>query len=99
MVVGKNIRVLSEKDLTNIRWGDVDTTMVCQSTGAFLTDEKAVLHFKEGAKKVIMSAPSKDKTPTFVMGVNHHEYNSYMNIVYNASCTTMSLAPLAKILH
>ncbi len=70
-----------------------------ESTGKFLTTESAQVHLKSGAKKVIMSAPPKDDTPLFVYGVNHHEYQSNLNVVSNASCTTNCLAPLAKIIH
>jgi len=89
-----------KKDPSNIKWGDVGVNTVCDSTGAFLTEEKAKAHFKGGAKKVILSAPGKDKDcPTFVYGVNHKNYKAEQNIVSNASCTTNCLAPIAKIVH
>lgn len=97
---GKAIRVFNEKDPANIKWGDVGADIVCDSTGAFLSQEKAALHFKGGAKKVILSAPAKDKeTPTYVVGVNEKNYKASENIVSNASCTTNCLAPVAKIIN
>ena len=96
---GKKVHIFTEKDPGNIRWGDAGADIVCESTGAFLTEEKAAPHLKAGAKKVIMSAPSKDKTPMFVYGVNHENYKPEINILSNASCTTNCLAPLAKVVH
>ncbi|MCT4615424.1 MAG: type I glyceraldehyde-3-phosphate dehydrogenase [Marinifilaceae bacterium] len=93
------IRVTAERNPADINWGAVGVEYVVESTGLFLTKEKAEGHIKAGAKKVVMSAPSKDDTPMFVLGVNHKDYNNDMNIVSNASCTTNCLAPVAKILH
>jgi len=98
VVNGKAIRVTSEKDPANLKWNEVGAEAVIESTGLFLTDEKARLHIKAGAKKVVLSAPSKDATPMFVMGVNHKTYAG-QDIVSNASCTTNCLAPIAKVLH
>jgi len=98
VVNGKQIRVTAEKDPANLKWNEVGAEFVVESTGLFLTDEKARSHIKAGAKKVIMSAPSKDDTPMFVMGVNHKTYAG-QDIVSNASCTTNCLAPVAKVLH
>jgi len=98
VVNGKAIRVTSERDPANLKWGDVGATVVLESTGLFLTDEKARAHIKAGAKKVVMSAPSKDATPMFVMGVNQNTYKG-QDIVSNASCTTNCLAPVAKVLN
>ena len=94
----QRIRVSSEKKIENIKWGEVNADYIVDSTGLCLTNDLAKLHLKSGAKKVIMSAPSKDNTPMFVMGVNNKNYNSSMDIVSNASCTTNCLAPIVKIL-
>ena len=99
VVNGQTIRVTAEKDPANLKWNEVGAEYVVESTGLFLTKETAEKHIAAGAKKVVMSAPSKDDTPMFVMGVNHDEYKSNINIVSNASCTTNCLAPLAKVLH
>jgi len=99
VVDGNEIRVTSEKDPANLKWDEVGAEYVVESTGLFLTKEKAEGHIKAGAKKVVMSAPSKDDTPMFVMGVNHNEYTNDMQFVSNASCTTNCLAPVAKVLH
>jgi glyceraldehyde 3-phosphate dehydrogenase len=98
VVNGKTIRVTAEKDPANLKWGEVGAEVVIESTGLFLTQETAQKHIDAGAKKVVMSAPAKDDTPTFVMGVNHKELKANQNIVSNASCTTNCLAPIAKVL-
>ena len=98
-VNGKKIRVTNEKDPSKLNWSEVEAEYVIESTGLFLTKDSAKGHIKSGAKKVIMSAPSKDDTPMFVMGVNNKQYTNDMNFVSNASCTTNCLAPLAKVLH
>jgi glyceraldehyde 3-phosphate dehydrogenase len=98
VVNGKTIRVTAEKDPSNLKWGEVGAEVVIESTGLFLTQETAQKHIDAGAKKVVMSAPAKDDTPTFVMGVNHKELKADQNIVSNASCTTNCLAPIAKVL-
>ncbi|MEQ9467366.1 MAG: type I glyceraldehyde-3-phosphate dehydrogenase [Ekhidna sp.] len=99
IVNGQTIRVTSERNPADLKWGDVGAEYVVESTGLFLTKETAQGHIDAGAKKVVMSAPSKDDTPMFVMGVNHEKYTTDMNIVSNASCTTNCLAPIAKVLH
>jgi glyceraldehyde 3-phosphate dehydrogenase len=99
VVNGKEIRVTAERNPADINWGAVGADYVVEATGIFLTKEKAQGHIDAGAKKVVMSAPSKDDTPMFVMGVNHKEYKNDMNFVSNASCTTNCLAPVAKVLH
>ena len=98
-VNGEKIRVTNEKDPSKLNWSEVEAEYVIESTGLFLTKDSAKGHIKSGAKKVIMSAPSKDDTPMFVMGVNNKQYKSDMDFVSNASCTTNCLAPLAKVLH
>ena len=98
VVNGKNVRVTAERDPLNLKWHDVDVDVVVESTGLFLTDESARKHITAGAKKVVLSAPSKDDTPMFVMGVNNTEYTG-QDIVSNASCTTNCLAPIAKVLN
>lgn len=98
IVNGKKIRVTSERDPAQLNWSEVDTDVVVESTGLFLTKETASKHIEAGAKKVVMSAPSKDDTPMFVMGVNHNSYAGE-TIVSNASCTTNCLAPVAKVLN
>jgi len=98
IVNGKTIRVTSQRNPADLAWDAIDADVVIESTGLFLTDETARKHIEAGAKKVILSAPSKDATPMFVMGVNHNEYAG-QDLVSNASCTTNCLAPLAKVLN
>lgn len=98
MIDGKAIAVSNELDPAKIAWGDAGADYVVESTGKFLTKEGAEKHMTGGAKKVVMSAPSKDDTPMFVVGVNHTEYAGEA-IVSNASCTTNCLAPMAKVIH
>ena len=98
VVNGKTIRITSERDPAALMWNEVDVDVVVESTGLFLTKETAAKHIEAGAKKVVMSAPSKDDTPMFVMGVNQDSYAGE-TIVSNASCTTNCLAPLAKVLN
>ena len=99
IVNGKTIRVTAEKDPANLKWAEVGAEYVVESTGLFLSRDKAAGHLKAGAKRVVLSAPSKDDTPMFVMGVNHKNYKADMDIVSNASCTTNCLAPVAKVLN
>jgi glyceraldehyde 3-phosphate dehydrogenase len=98
IVNGRSIRISAERDPANLRWEDIGVHTVLESTGFFLTDELARKHIASGAKKVVLSAPSKDSTPMFVMGVNHSTYAG-QDIVSNASCTTNCLAPMAKVVH
>ena len=97
VVNGKKIRITAEMDPANLKWNEVGAEVVVESTGFFLTDESARKHIQAGAKKVIMSAPSKDATPMFVYGVNHETYAG-QDIISNASCTTNCLAPISKVL-
>jgi len=98
VVNGKAIRVTAEKDPANLKWNEIGAEYVVEATGLFLTKEKAQAHINAGAKRVIMSAPSKDDTPMFVYGVNHKLYKGE-NMISNASCTTNCLAPVAKVLN
>ena len=100
IINGKRIKVYSESDAASIPWDDCGAEYIIESTGAFNTTEKAGGHLVHGAKKVVLSAPSKDSiTPTFVMGVNHKNYTPDMDVVSNASCTTNCLAPMVKVVH
>ncbi|MBI9063535.1 MAG: type I glyceraldehyde-3-phosphate dehydrogenase [Marinilabiliaceae bacterium] len=99
IVNGDVVRVTAERNPADINWGAVGAEYVVESTGLFLTEETAQGHIAAGAKKVVMSAPSKDATPMFVMGVNNKEYKNDMTFVSNASCTTNCLAPIAKVLN
>ncbi|URJ30397.1 type I glyceraldehyde-3-phosphate dehydrogenase [Candidatus Blochmannia vicinus (nom. nud.)] len=98
IINNKVVNYTSQKDPKNLHWKDFDVDVVTESTGIFLTQEKAHGHISSGARKVILTAPAKDDTPMFVMGVNNHLYNGE-KIVSNASCTTNCLAPLAKVIH
>jgi len=99
VVNGNEIRVSAERNPADLKWNEVGAEYVVESTGLFLTKESAQGHLDAGAKKVIMSAPSKDDTPMFVMGVNNKSYTNDMDMVSNASCTTNCLAPIAKVLN
>jgi glyceraldehyde 3-phosphate dehydrogenase len=99
IVNGREIPVFSQRNPADLPWGKVGAEYVVEATGLFLSKEKAQGHIDAGAKRVIMSAPSKDDTPMFVMGVNNDKYTSDMTFVSNASCTTNCLAPIAKVLH
>ena len=100
IVNGKKIKAYAEMNPENIPWKDSGAEYIAEATGVFTSADKAGAHFKGGAKKVVITAPAKDKeTPMFVMGVNHEKYTKDMNVVSNASCTTNCLAPLAKIIH
>ena len=99
VVNGKKIRVTAEKDPNNLKWNEVGAEYIVESTGLFLSKDTANAHLNAGAKKVVLSAPSKDDTPMFVMGVNHNELKDDVHIFSNASCTTNCLAPLAKVVH
>jgi glyceraldehyde 3-phosphate dehydrogenase len=99
VVNGSTIRVTAERDPANLKWNEVAAEYVVESTGLFLTLDTAQKHIDAGAKRVILSAPAKDETPTFVMGVNNKTYSKDMTIVSNASCTTNCLAPIAKVLN
>lgn len=98
VVNGKTIRVTAERDPANLKWNEIGVDVVVEATGLFLTDEKARKHIEAGAKKVVMTGPSKDSTPMFVNGVNFDSYAG-QDIVSNASCTTNCLAPIAKVLN
>lgn len=99
VVNGETIRVTAERNPADINWGAKDVDMVVESTGFFLTKEKADLHLQAGAKKVILSAPAKDDTKMFVFGVNHKELTKDYNVISNASCTTNCFTPILKVLH
>ena len=98
IVNGKTVRITAERDPANLKWNEINADYIVESTGLFLTDETARKHIAAGAKKVVLSAPSKDDTPMFVMGVNNDSYAG-QDIVSNASCTTNCLAPIAKVLN
>ncbi|MGP1958172.1 MAG: type I glyceraldehyde-3-phosphate dehydrogenase [Arsenophonus sp.] len=98
IVNGKTIRCTTEENPSNLKWNDVGIDVVVEATGIFLTDKEARKHIAAGAKKVVLTGPSKDDTAMFVMGVNHNTYSG-QNIISNASCTTNCLAPLAKIIN
>jgi len=98
IVNGKTVRVTTERDPANLKWNKIEAEYVVESTGAFLTKEKAEAHIQAGAKRVDMSGPPKDDTPMFVMGVNEKKYKGEI-FVSNASCTTNCTAPLVKVIH
>ncbi|MEA5136917.1 MAG: type I glyceraldehyde-3-phosphate dehydrogenase [Candidatus Fimivivens sp.] len=96
---GVKVPVFSEGDAAQVPWGAVGAEYIVESTGAYVTAEKSAAHLAAGAKKVVITAPAKDNSPTFVMGVNHNDYTSDMTVVSNASCTTNCLAPLVKVVN
>ena len=98
VVNGKTVRITAEKDPANLKWDEIGAEYIVESTGIFLTKEKAEAHIKAGAKRVVMSGPPKDDTPMFVMGVNEKEYKGEV-FVSNASCTTNCVAPMVKVIH
>ncbi|MDD7557402.1 MAG: type I glyceraldehyde-3-phosphate dehydrogenase [Porphyromonas somerae] len=98
-VNGNTIRCTQERDPRDLKWNEIGAEYIVESTGLFLTSEKAQAHLEAGAKYVVMSAPSKDATPMYVVGVNEDKYEKGTKIVSNASCTTNCLAPLAKVIH
>ncbi len=99
IIDGKKVPVYSQTEAVNIPWKECGAEYIVEATGAYVTTEKSMDHINAGAKKVIISAPAKDKvTPTFVYGVNHNEYKPDMQVISNASCTTNCLAPLAKVI-
>ena len=99
IINGQAVRITAERDPANLKWDEVGADVVLECTGLFLTQESANAHILAGAKKVVLSAPAKDDTPTFVMGVNHHLLNKDQHIISNASCTTNCLAPITKVLN
>ena len=99
VIDGKEIKVYNCKEPSEINWSEAGAEYIVESSGVFASSEKASAHMVGGAKKVVITAPTKDETPMFVMGVNNNEYKKDMTIVSNASCTTNCLAPLAKIIH
>jgi len=99
VVDGVQIQIFHEKDPASIPWGAAGANYICESTGVFTQQEKAELHIKGGAKKVIISAPPKDSVPIYVIGVNHTSYKASDTVVSNASCTTNCLAPMTKVIH
>lgn len=99
VINGKAVRVSAEKDPSHLKWNEVGAEVVLECTGLFLTQADAQKHLDAGAKKVVISAPAKDDTPTFVMGVNHQSLRADQHIISNASCTTNCLAPIAKVLN
>jgi len=99
VVNGRTVRVTSEKSPADLNWGAIGAEYIAEATGIFLTKDSAQGHIQAGAKKVVMTGPSKDDTPMFVLGVNEEKYTSDMDYVSNASCTTNCLAPIAKVLN
>ena len=99
IVNGNKIRVSAEKDPANLKWNEIEAEYIVESTGLFISQDTAIKHIQAGAKRVVISAPAKDDTPTFVMGVNNKSYKKEMSIVSNASCTTNCLAPIAKVMN
>ena len=99
IINGQAVRISAEREPANLKWDEVAADVVLECTGLFLTQESANAHILAGAKKVVLSAPAKDDTPTFVLGVNHHLLNKDQHIISNASCTTNCLAPITKVLN
>ncbi|MCE2681544.1 MAG: type I glyceraldehyde-3-phosphate dehydrogenase [Flavobacteriia bacterium] len=99
IINGQSVRITAERDPANLKWDEVGADLVLECTGLFLSQEAANAHILAGAKRVVLSAPAKDDTPTFVMGVNHHLLNKDQHIISNASCTTNCLAPITKVLN